>query len=980
MVTGEAGIGKSSLVATIARQASSEGWLHIGGSCLELQGGQIAYLPFVESLRSLVDQVPAERVRAMVWPARDILGRLLPELAIGGTDGAPDGARTETGEGGDLDRARLFESLLVVAARLAGAQPLLVVIEDIQWADTGTLDLVRFFVHGVTVGQVMLVMTLRTDGPAVPPSSGRLLAELERNPNVERLALGPFERAEVAAQLEAIAGRPPDPDVVASVLTRSGGNPFLIDELSRVAASPSSDGQLPAGLRDLLLARVGELSDAAQEVVRVASAAGRVVDDALLAQVVDRPEGDVMRGLHEAIDHGIVVSVAAPGGVGYGFRHPLLREVVAARLLPLEARRLHGAFAEALTRGGSAPAAEVAFHWDAAGDPGRALEASVAAAAAAESVYAFAEARAQYERALRLWALAPYADDRLSLDRLAVVDRAAAMAALVGDYQRAIDLARLALADVDPAVDPERAARFHSALRWYLWDAGEHAAALQDALEAVRLMPLEPPTTMLANVHAHAAGLLLFSGRLSAAESEASQALTTARLVGARAEEAVALGVLGWVHVVRGEPERGVALVREAWDIARELGHVTGIALAYDQLAAVLDAVGRVRESLDVAREGIAEAERLGTARSFGALLEGNAAHELLRLGWWDEAEAMTEAALARGVAAGPLAWLRIVRARLDVARGRFASADGELRAIDAASDPGAVQPYLGWWYVARAEAAVWREDAATALEVVESGFSDARLRTIDASIATLAALGLAAAADLVETGAPDSPMVVRALAAGKLIRQRVDRVRRSGMATPPDLPTAGRAAGQWVATARMALVEAESARLRRRQTTAAWRRLISAAEVEERTPLAAYGRYRLAAALLATHGDRGSAATALRDAHAGALALGADPLVAAIETLARRARITVVAAAAEASGQDRPFDLTQREIEVLTLVAAGRSNREIGETLYISPKTASVHVSNILGKLGVDGRLEAATLAIRLGIVTPVDAVGVRD
>ena len=757
VVSGEAGIGKSSLVDEVAGRAVVEGWLRIGGTCLELEGGQIAYLPFVEALRSLVAQVPPERVRPLLWPARDVIGRLLPELAIEPSPGASGAGRSGSGEGGDLDRARLFESLLTVAGRLAGAQPLLVIIEDIQWADAGSLDLVRFLVHGMTVGPILLIMTLRTDGPMRSGATLRFMTELDRSGSVERLELGPFGRAEVAAMLETIEGRPPDPDGVAAVVARSGGNPLLVEELARAGLDASTAAEpLRAGLRDLLLARVSELGPEAQEIVRVASAAGRVVDDELLVRVAGLSEPDLVRGLREAIDRGVLTRVRGPGVDGYSFRHPLLREVVADRLLPIEARRLHAAFAAALTSTGAPPssAAEVAFHWDAAGDAGRALEASVEAGTAAESVYAFAEARSHYERALRLWDAAPYADDRLPLDRLSIIDRAAAMAALMGDQQRAISLAREGLAAIDPTIDPERAALFHSSLRWYLWDAGDHEAALQDALEAVRLMPVEPPTIALANVRAHAAGLLLFAGRLSAAEAEATQALATARAVSARAEEAVALGVLGWVEVVRGQADHGIELVREAWGIARELAHVTGLAIAYSHLAAVLDLAGRVRESLDVAREGIAEAERLGTARSFGALLEGNAAHALLRLGRWDEATAMTDAALARGTSAGALAWLRIVRARLDIARGRFDSADGELRALAASGDPTAVAPFVGWSYVARAEAAAWQGDASGALAVALAAFDDTRLPGIDASIGTLAALGLAAAADLVETEA----------------------------------------------------------------------------------------------------------------------------------------------------------------------------------------------------------------------------------
>ena len=494
----------------------------------------------------------------------------------------------------------------------------------------------------------------------------------------------------------------------------------------------------------------------------------------------------------------------------------------------------------------------------------------------------------------------------------------------------------------------------------------------EDALEAVRLMPAEPPTTDLANVHAHAAGLLLFAGRLSAAEAEARQALTTAQAVGARPEEAVALGVLGWIEVVRGEPDRGVELVREAWRIARSLGHVTGLAVAYNHLAAVLDLAGRVRESLDVAREGIAEADRLGTARSFGAQLEGNAAHALLRLGRWDESEAMTDSALARGAAPGPLTWLRIVRARLDAARGRFASADGELRALDAAADPVSIAPYVGWWYVARAEVAFWQDDPATALDAGAGGLrrpapaGHRRLRRVSRRTRPRCRRGRR------RVGATRLARArSRARAAAEPIRDRVRRLHRSGLLAPPDMPTAGRSPGSGRADgegrARRGGSRASQLAVR---SPPSWRRLIAAAEVEEQAPLVAYGRYRLAAAMLASQGDREQVARVLRDAHALAVELGAVPLTARIETLARRARIVLRSTADAGGGGEQAFGLTERERDVLALIVAGKSNREIGEALFISPKTASVHVSNILAKMEVDGRVEAATMALRMGIV----------
>jgi DNA-binding NarL/FixJ family response regulator len=978
VVTGEAGIGKTSLIETFLVRGATEGWLHIGGTCLELHAGQAAYLPFVEALRALVAQVPPARVRSIVWPARDELGRLLPELA-----GSTDTRRAATmpadpvgGEGGVLDRARLFEALLTVAQRLTGAQPLLVTIEDLQWADAGTLDLLRFFAHNVRTGPVLLLLTLRTEGPGRPAPLLRYVGDLERFARLERIELGPLDRADVASLLAAVEGRAPDPSRVVTLTVRSGGNPYLVEEMIRSGlGEPAASADVPAGLRDLLLARVAELSDVAQIVVRVASVAGRMIDDRLLIRVSGLPEGDAVRGLHEAIDRGVL---ALPGaGVGVTFRHPLLREVVAESLLPIEARRLHAAFAEALSATGhrsggpdGVATAEMAYHWDAAGEVGRALEATVEAAAEAEAVYAFDEARILYERALRLWDLAPYPDDRLPLDRLALLDRAAATAALVGDPARAIELAREALTIVDPDAEPERAALFHSRLRWYLWDAGDRPAALRDALEAVRLMPAEPPTAALANVSAHAAGLLVFAGRIGEAATEATATLRIARAVSARPEEALALGVLGWVAVQQGEHERGVELVREAWRIAQELGHVTGLQLAYSHLAAVLDISGRVSESLSIAREGIALAERLGTARSFGALLEGSAAHALLRLGRWPEADTMTSAVLARGATGGALVWLRIVRARLEIGRGRFAEAEAQLRAIDPSTDAVALAPYVGWWQVARTEACLWQADPEPALGLVRAALADDRLPAVDASVATLVALGLRAAADIAESNPPGSAEADAARAGGHELETRVRRLRRSGRSEAPDLPTGGPLGGKGQPTSRVALIDAELSRLGDRPSPTAWRRLVSAAEVEERAPLAAYGRYRQAAALLAANGDREEAADALRAAYVSATDLDARPLMSLVEDLGRRARLGVgdVRSASDASGV--PFGLTERELEVLALVVAGHSNREIGEVLFISPKTASVHVSNILGKMGVDSRLEAATTALRMGLV----------
>ena len=977
LVSGEAGIGKSRLVAHLGAEARERGWLVIGGACLELSGGTMPYLPFVEALRALLAALPPDRVRPIIGPAREELRHLVPELATEprGREARP-AAGAELGEEGHLARMRLFELLLGMAERIAAEWPLAVVVEDLQWGDAASLDLIAFLTRNIRHGRMVLFITVRTDDlgdrhPLLP-----FLGELERNERVEHVELDRFGREDVVAQLTGLLGRPPETTLVDRVIERTAGNPFFVEELADLA---DAGGALPAQLRDILVARLGSLSEPAREVVRIASAAGRTIDDALLVRVAAQPDRKTIHALREAVERGILVPADGAGVEGYAFRHPLLREVVATSLLPGERRRLHAAFAHALAEtpaaGPGPSAAELAYHWDAAGDAGRALNASIEAGYAAERVYAFREAQGHFERALELWDSVPFADDRVPVDRLAVSERAAAMAALVGDHRRAIKLTRAALASLDETADPERAGLFHSRLRWYLWESGDQESALADALEAVRLVPADPPSALRANVLGHAAGLLLFSGRIEESERLAREALALAQRVGAHEEEALALGVLGWDLVQTGRVEEGLASVREAWLIARRIGQITGLALAYNHLAAILDHAGRVAESLQVAEEGIELAARLGVERTFGAQLEGNAAHALFRLGRWPEADALTRRALERGAAGAIELWLLVVRSRLDVARGRFAEAAREFAALGAIEDEVGARPYLGWLAVAQAEAAVWQADPRSALDRVMAMLDAGELPRADASVASLAALGLRAAADLLETAAGRADGSIEAARpAARRIQDLVRRLRSAELLSPPDLPTAGPIPTSPGHGAEAALIAAEASRLRARPDPGPWRATEAAAQAEGRVYLVAYARFRLAAAFLARRGGRDAVAAALRGADEVATGLGAAPLRDAIEELARRARIPLPTTAAAARTTSR-FGLTEREREVLALVAEGRSNREIGQVLFISPKTASVHVSNILGKLGVEGRVEAVTMAHRLGLLEPEPA-----
>ena len=296
------------------------------------------------------------------------LGRLLP-----GIERRPDG-RT-AGDG--LDQLQVFDAVRAVLVGLAERSPVVLVLEDLHWADRASRDLVAFLARTLRAGRVTLVVSYRSDELHRRHPLRPLLAELVRLPGVERLELAPFSRAELAEHLEAIAGAPLPADQVEGIYARSEGNPFYAEQLLAAGAGDADVG-LPATLADVLLARVQGLSEPAQQVLRVAAVAGRRVPHRLLAEVAGRPEAELEQGLREAIGAGVLVTDSATGS--YAFRHALLQEAVYGDLLPGEQVRLHAAYARLLAAEPEGAAAELAHHCLASHDLVGALAASVRAA------------------------------------------------------------------------------------------------------------------------------------------------------------------------------------------------------------------------------------------------------------------------------------------------------------------------------------------------------------------------------------------------------------------------------------------------------------------------------------------------------------------------------------------------------------------------------------------------------------------------
>jgi DNA-binding CsgD family transcriptional regulator/tetratricopeptide (TPR) repeat protein len=967
VIAGEAGVGKTRLVADFALDAQADGVVVMIGGCIGLGEGGLPYAPVVEALRGLARRADPEELESLLGPGRSELARLVPDLASP-TDQLAEGPETaETTMSALSAQGRLFELLLGVLERLAVRAPVLFVVEDLHWSDRSTRDLLGFLVRNLRDSAVMLLLTYRSDElhrrhPLLP-----FLAELERTGRVERIELHPFDRRESADQLRAIAGHDLDAALIESIHARSNGNAFFAEELL-VAAGEDGRTELPQTLRDVLLARIATLAETTQEFLRVASAAGQRVDPALLAEAAAMDETTMYEALRECVARQVLVPDPKAGTERYMFRHALLQEAVYDDLLPGERTRLHSAFArtlEARDAGTGTFAAELAYHWYAAHDLPRALEAAVAAGERAEARYAFPEATRQFELAIELWDRVPDAATRVGRDLVTLLQQLAGVARFV-DLPRAVSHIQAAIALVDASTDPVGAGLLYERLGRYAWMAGQGETALEGYRTATELIPADPPSAARAQALAGLAQIMMLGGRFAESRPIAVEALSLARAVGARDIEGHALNTSGLDRAAAGEIDDAVVDMRAALAIAEELEIVDDVGRAYANWYWILDLAGRMEESVDIAMEAIEACARLGIMRIFGAHLLCNAADSLYRLGRWEDSERLVQ----RSDDIGPLGINAILTeelsGRLAMARGRFEEAARYLDPLASLAERAADVQFVVPVHASLAELALWQsrpEDAANQ--------AAAALRRIEFSpetrIGKIYALGLRANADVAENARArrDAGAEGVAVAAGDqwlagMEARHVEVLAGAPVFTP-------------LSTSWLLLCRAEATRLHRTPDPDAWAAAAASWDGGHRPYPAAYARFREAEARLAARGDRALATTTLRAAHEAAERLGAEPLAREIAGLAARARLSLEPAAELTAAEQDPaaeLGLTAREREVLGLVALGRTNRQIADELFITENTAGVHVSNILGKLGVPSRGEAAAVAYRLGLV----------
>jgi len=968
-VGGEAGVGKTRLITRFAEQVQGSGGQVLLGSCVELGETALPYAPLAQALRGLGRGLEPAALDELAGPGQPLLARLLPELSQGEEPASADVAV------GSWGQARLFEALLALLERLAGRSPTVLVIEDLHWADRSTLDLLAFLVRNLQAG-LLLVLTYRSDELHRRHPLRPFLAELDRSGRTDRLEVSRFHRAEVADLLAGILGTQPDDDLVERIWRRSEGNAFFAEELLAVTHQGDGNGRsLPPSLHNVLLSRVQVLPDEAQATLRLVAAAGGRVEHELLAAVSELPEADLLVALRAGVAHQVLVP--DPATETYALRHALTQEALYAELLPGERARLHAAFARVLAerpdlveRDRALPA-RLAYHWVRAHDPARALPAAVEAGLQSEAAYGFADAQRNFELALELWDQVADAAERLGLDRAAVLQHAADAAYLAGDPNRAIALTRAALAGVDATTDPVRAGLLHARLGGYLRaTGGEGASAEYEA--AVRLVPASPPRAERAQVLAASGEALISQGRYRESRALCEEAIAIAGQVGALAEQVDARRALGVDLAFLGDLEAGVGQLAEARRIAEAVGKVDQVARAFATLAGLLETFGELEAAAEVALEGAEVAAGQGLGRWHSPFLTATAARALFGLGRWDEAGVLVDRAANRVAPelAATRVYIHTARSQLDLARGRTDAAAEQLAVAREAYAQTLTQPWFATpLFVATAELALLEGRLGDADSAVDEGLGVAGADP--SSGAWLYALGLRAAADRAELARArrDDEEAIEARRAGDALAVEF-RARLSPEGTDGAVPTPP-------TEALAVLCEAELARLEGRSDPQVWEAAAKAWERLGEPYPAASARWRQGEALLLGGFGREQVEPLLRAAHQTTVELGAAPLRAEIEALARRGRLDLETgpAAPPAAKPPSPLDplgLTAREQEVLALVAVGRTNAQIAETLFISPKTATAHVSNILAKLGVHNRVEAATVAHRLGIVQP--------
>ena len=1029
LIGGSAGVGVTRLLdEAIDRMASLAEPLTVLRAGAWPGGDDEPYGPLLRAIGPTLRALPPDMLADRLGPATTEVLRLLPDLAsrLEAKDESPSREPIVTAP--ERRQARTLEGILGLLGRLGERQPVVLILEDLHRADAATRSLITFLAR-IARGQRLAIIgthqpdvVLREDPWAVD------LATLAATPQpTERWTLPPLGRDELAALIEGIAGERASASLLLLVAERSAGLPLVVEELL-AARRELPNASLSGSFEDLVMARLAARSLDCRRVLRLIATAGRPLTAAQLAAAAaafeaetSRPAprsvsgprhgdgvlgADLLAGWDEAMEHGFT----AERDETVAIRHESIGRAIRQDLLPETRNRCHAALAAGI--GG--PPSALARHWLAADDPRSARAAAIDAAGLAADRHAAADELIALELALAIpedregGMVRPWADQP-SWDRIGLHVRASEAAFAVGHTARASAYLEVAIGALDTRADRVRLGLLYERLANIRRAAGDPDGAMSAARRAVELVPREPSPAR-AKVLATLAQLTMLDGIFSDAQRVARDAIQAARACEpvARQHEIHAMTTLGVALAWGSDPGEAIELLRDAERAARDLDDQDGLFRVRANLTTVLDLVDRRTEAVDVAYEGIQEARRTGLEAVYGNFLAGNVAESLFLLGRWREARELSTRALGWlpvGVAfLTSKIQLAIVEIEMEAGEEAARLLGQTVLEFDASHDP----QLAGSYFLAAASLSLWRGDIADASRSVDRGWAVVRETEDWVLVARLAAI-----VAQVDAVAGLEALERRKLAPLAAARQRTADVVRTAAEVVRAGGAPATAGSRQVAEAYLATARAYQRRLEGDDDPDVWARLAHIWHERSAPYGVAQARWRQAEATLGSGAGRSGRANAqepLLAAVKTALEIEARPLLRALRELAGRARIQLpdevdtflavstrqpvaLSVATHAgvgedgrsgpsdlvlavAGEPRPtadrgdtFGLSGREREVLSLVAQGRTNREIGEHLFISQKTVGVHVGNILAKLAVSGRVEAAAVAIRLGL-----------
>ena len=938
LVRGEVGIGKTRLLEEFAARVGEEAHV-IRGGCVE----GVSYAPWTEALRRLLSTADVAAADELPRRVRSQVARLLPHLSLDEVDAA---GLDESG-----GQHLLFEAVVELLTHVASRTRLILVIDDLHWVDPASSELLRYVANNLGRAPILLVVTYRAEDAAAERD---LIAQLARLAT-RQIALTPLEEDSTAEMAEILLGPDASRADIRRIAHDADGNPLFVEEL--VAAFGTTG--VPQTVRDLMLARFNLLDEPSRHLVQTAAVIGATAPQAWLAVAGGLDADATRRAARAAVDRGLLI--AGGDGASYHFRHALLRQAVLDELLPDERVALHAAIAAALTTHPSVAVgvdrvAELARHWDAARDAASALRWLVAAAEQAEQSFAFEAAFGDYERALGWWESVDDAPAVAGIDHAALLLDAADAAGLAGHIGRAADLAWSGL-DEAYALDASRGVEAAGRVYPLLWEA-DRAAELFE-FSTTTLLPVLDRVDPVARARFLVSRVehLVAYGTPAEFREPAAQMMAALRGVNDPVLEARAYLVSAWCYEAYGDFELVEAEYERAAEIARNANAPSMLALVLYNHAAFRAYVPDLPGSVKLLDEVDALVERFGLRRylvvsrcqrSLALCMQGDLAGAAAAMASIDDV--FTE---------GFDTWARATgRAYVDHTAGNTEAVLRGLRPDTVGAAAPKDSDLVIETEMLRADALAWNGDVDGARHAVDSGEAAVAAEHFRETYwhGRLAMVGARVEADSAAAATAEQSIGAIEVAGARIaeiVAAWETAVAQLGRSSPLlDAYTLG--------------IDAEVGRLRREDAGARAHRAAEAFALIGLPYYATYFRWREAEAMLDA-GDRPPAAELLKRARAAATSHGFAGLDTAIVTLARLHQLRIGPARTTIDGDEA---LSVRELEVLRLVAIGKSNPDIAETLFISRRTAAAHVSSILRKLDATSRVEAVSEAHRRAIV----------